>query len=176
MAAQRLYYPPWETAQWTQRGCGVDAERVSTLRLLSFVALCGYFPSCTQASHPSLKSPINSTEATKGFILTTERRLIKISAPSNATANKEDYICRTSEGGDWYYGWWIKTCPANMGRVPVVSGGFRGQSNTIKADCSVNLAVQLPPPLFIPLYAASFKTSGGREAVFYCFLSAVKKQ
>lgn len=34
----------------------------------------------------------------KGFILTTERRLIKILTPCNATANKEDYICQTSVG------------------------------------------------------------------------------
>ncbi len=63
----------------------------SSLRALS---------SCTRALHPSLKSPINAPEAMKGFILTTERRLIKILAPCNATANKEDYICQTSEGGD----------------------------------------------------------------------------
>lgn len=55
--------------------------------------------SCGQESHPSLKSPINATEVVKGFILTAERRLIKILAPCNATANKEDYICRTFGGG-----------------------------------------------------------------------------
>lgn len=52
--------------------------------------------SCTQALHPSLKSPIITTEAMQGFILTTKRRLIKILASCNA--NKEDYIWRTPEG------------------------------------------------------------------------------
>lgn len=40
-----------------------------------------------------IKNPINATEATQGFILTTEGRLIKILAPCNA--NSLDY---TSEG------------------------------------------------------------------------------
>lgn len=54
--------------------------------------------SCRRASHPSLKSPINAAEDMKGFILTIGRRLIKILAPCNATANEEDYMYWRSAG------------------------------------------------------------------------------
>lgn len=79
----------------------------------------------TLSTHPRfasfIKCLINTRKAMKGYILTTEGRLIKILAACNATANRENYICGTSDVT------WC-TCPADRvcvcvtGEVYMVTG------------------------------------------------------
>lgn len=165
-----------------ERGLGA-ALQIQHSKAFHMSSSLGALLPCMQALHPSLKSPINATEAMQGFILTTERRLIKILAPRHVIT--EDYTWRTCERVDWYYRWWLRLCsrPANV-VCECVWGGWhflvvtrvRGLS-AVKHNQSCLLSEPCcPAALLISLHTTSSKVCGGGTGVFYCFLSLVKKQ